>query len=122
MNETHILIRLLQMYIPWNWEFGSALATLQNFGEGLNPPNPTSRYATVSHCQSTVVCRLQFVPCNDKLENVRFVSGTHDSIKITYLFKLKIIQIFKQLILGHKKGGGGWGGWRGCTESYCVFK
>jgi hypothetical protein len=29
MNETHILIRLLRMYIPRNWEFGSALA---NFG------------------------------------------------------------------------------------------
>jgi hypothetical protein len=26
MNETHILIRLLWMYIPRNWEFGSALA------------------------------------------------------------------------------------------------
>jgi hypothetical protein len=28
MNETHILIRLLRMYIPRNWEFGSALAKL----------------------------------------------------------------------------------------------
>jgi hypothetical protein len=26
MNETHILVRLLRMYIPQNWEFGSALA------------------------------------------------------------------------------------------------
>jgi hypothetical protein len=26
MNETHILIRLLRMYSPRNWEFGSALA------------------------------------------------------------------------------------------------
>jgi hypothetical protein len=32
MNETHILIRLLRVYIPRNWEFGSALAKLQNFG------------------------------------------------------------------------------------------
>jgi hypothetical protein len=46
MNETHILIRLLRMYIPWNWEFGSALAKLQNFGGGgVEPQNPL-RYAT----------------------------------------------------------------------------
>jgi hypothetical protein len=32
MNEAHILIRLLWMYIPRNWEFGSALAKLRNFG------------------------------------------------------------------------------------------
>jgi hypothetical protein len=31
-NETHILIRLLRMYIPRNWEFGAALAKLRNFG------------------------------------------------------------------------------------------
>jgi hypothetical protein len=42
MNETHILIRLLHMYIPRNWEFGSALAKLHNFGRGggLNPLKP----------------------------------------------------------------------------------
>jgi hypothetical protein len=34
MNEAHILIRLLWMYIPRNWEFGSALAKLRNFGGG----------------------------------------------------------------------------------------
>jgi hypothetical protein len=34
MNETHILIRLLWMYIPRNWEFGSALAKLGISGEG----------------------------------------------------------------------------------------
>jgi hypothetical protein len=44
-NETHIIIRLLRMYIPRNWEFGSALEKLRNFGGGLNPPNPP-RYAT----------------------------------------------------------------------------
>jgi hypothetical protein len=39
MNETRILITLLRMYIPRNWEFGSALANLRNFGGGggLNP-------------------------------------------------------------------------------------
>jgi hypothetical protein len=48
MNETHILIRLLRMYIPRNWEFSSALAKLWNFGgwrEGVEPPNPP-RYAS----------------------------------------------------------------------------
>jgi hypothetical protein len=47
MNETHILIRLLRMYIPLNWEFGSALSKLQHFrgGEGLTPQNPPL-YAT----------------------------------------------------------------------------
>jgi hypothetical protein len=34
MNETHILVRLLRMYIPRNWEFGSALAKLRNFEGG----------------------------------------------------------------------------------------
>jgi hypothetical protein len=43
MSETLIPIRLLRMYFPWNWEFGSALSTLRNFGGwGLNPPNPPS--------------------------------------------------------------------------------
>jgi hypothetical protein len=40
MSETSILIRLLQMYLPQNWEFGSALSTFQNFlgAETLTPP------------------------------------------------------------------------------------
>jgi hypothetical protein len=38
MNETHILIWLLQMYMPRNWEFSSALSKLQNFGGCLTPP------------------------------------------------------------------------------------
>jgi hypothetical protein len=36
MDETHILIRLLQINFPQNWEFDSALSKLQNF----EPPNP----------------------------------------------------------------------------------
>jgi hypothetical protein len=42
INETHILIRLLRMYIPRNWEFGSALAKPRNFGwgRGLKPQTP----------------------------------------------------------------------------------
>jgi hypothetical protein len=39
MSETRILSRLLGMYIPRNWEFGSALSKLWNFeGRGWNPP------------------------------------------------------------------------------------
>jgi hypothetical protein len=32
MSESRIVIRLLRMYLPWNWEFGSALSKLRNFG------------------------------------------------------------------------------------------
>jgi hypothetical protein len=35
MNEIHNLIRLW-MYIPRNWEFGSALAKLQGFDSATN--------------------------------------------------------------------------------------
>jgi hypothetical protein len=49
MNETRILIRLLQMYIPRNWELGTALAKLRNFRGGLNPlSTPLSIRNTVS--------------------------------------------------------------------------
>jgi hypothetical protein len=34
MSETRILISLLRTYFPRNWEFGSALRKLRNFGEG----------------------------------------------------------------------------------------
>jgi hypothetical protein len=29
---------LLRIYIPWNWELGSALSKLRNLGGGLEPP------------------------------------------------------------------------------------
>jgi hypothetical protein len=49
MSETRILIRLLQMYIPQNWEFGPAFSKLRNFGGGgLNPPNHPRGYASAS--------------------------------------------------------------------------
>jgi hypothetical protein len=48
-NETHILIRLLRMYIPRNWEFGSALA-FGISGEGVEPPKPPS----VRHCREGI--------------------------------------------------------------------
>jgi hypothetical protein len=42
MSETHVLIRLLWKYFPRNWEFGSALSKLWNFGwgGGVEPPKP----------------------------------------------------------------------------------
>jgi hypothetical protein len=44
MSETRMLIRLLRMYFPRNWKFDSALSKLRNFGEGVNPPNPSARH------------------------------------------------------------------------------
>jgi hypothetical protein len=44
MSETSILIRLLRMYFPRNWEFGSLLSKLQYFGEFK--PHKSPRYAT----------------------------------------------------------------------------
>jgi hypothetical protein len=38
MNETRILIRLLSVYIPRNWEFGSALSKFRNFRGGFKTP------------------------------------------------------------------------------------
>jgi hypothetical protein len=46
MSETRILIRLLQMDIPQNWEFGPAFSKLRNFGGGLNPPNHPPGYTS----------------------------------------------------------------------------
>jgi hypothetical protein len=43
MSESRLLVGLLRMYFPRNWEFGSALSKLRNFGVGgggLNTPNP----------------------------------------------------------------------------------
>jgi hypothetical protein len=45
-SETHILVRLLWLYFPRNWEFGSALSKLRNSG-GVNPP-PPRRYTTAA--------------------------------------------------------------------------
>jgi hypothetical protein len=49
MSETHILIRMLWMYFPRNWEFGPALSKLRNFGagKGFNPQSPSVR-----HCKA----------------------------------------------------------------------
>jgi hypothetical protein len=56
MSETRIVITLLRMYIPRNWEFGSALSKLRNFGwRGLTPP----RYTTVSRHDKRIYQTLQ---------------------------------------------------------------
>jgi hypothetical protein len=47
MSETRILISLLQMYIPRNWEFGQAFSKLRNFG-GFEPPQHPRGYASGS--------------------------------------------------------------------------
>ena len=43
MSEIHILVRLLRMYFPRNWEFGSALSKFRNFG-GFEHPPPSVRH------------------------------------------------------------------------------
>jgi hypothetical protein len=85
MSETHISIRLLRMYFPRNWEFGSALPKLRNFGVGgLGTPLEV-RQLPYAYCltkyvfqfllamKSNVVARLgcQNVPCKTErgLEN-----------------------------------------------------
>ena len=45
MSESRILVRLLRMYFPRNWEFGSALSKPRNFvGGGLNTPPPVRHW------------------------------------------------------------------------------
>jgi hypothetical protein len=40
MSETRIPISFLRMYFPRNWEFGSALSKLRNWGAGIHSPPP----------------------------------------------------------------------------------
>jgi hypothetical protein len=61
MNETRILITLLQMYIPRNWEFGSALAKLQNFGEVFNPPFSTPLVSSAQNLLKRPIKSLGFM-------------------------------------------------------------
>jgi hypothetical protein len=46
MSETHILIRLLWMYFPWNWDFATALKNRQRWGGGGRSPQTPPRYTT----------------------------------------------------------------------------
>jgi len=45
MSESCILVRLLRMYFPRKWEFGSALSKPRNFG-GVGGWTTPPRYAT----------------------------------------------------------------------------
>jgi hypothetical protein len=51
MIETHITIRLLWLYFPQNWEFGSALSKLQNFEGVVEHRNLPPQYKTDSACE-----------------------------------------------------------------------
>ena len=56
MSESSILVRLLRMYFPRNWEFGSALSKLRNCGGGgWTPQPPPPRYAT-DCCTLLIYC------------------------------------------------------------------
>jgi hypothetical protein len=79
MNETHIVIRLLRMYIQRNWEFGSALSKLRNFGgPGGLIPNPLS----VRHC-SVVNCVCVHVPPSAPEHLLPLVGSRCPSLAVT---------------------------------------
>jgi hypothetical protein len=74
MNETSILITLLWMYIPRNWEFGSALPKLRNFGvvEPRDPPFGTS-LCNITLLNAKIILlyiRNQSVPCCENIPPV----------------------------------------------------
>jgi hypothetical protein len=50
ISEICILIRLLWMYFPWNWEFGSALSKLRNFWGREVEHQPPLPLPSVRHC------------------------------------------------------------------------
>jgi hypothetical protein len=50
MSETHILVRLLQMYFPRNWELGPALSELVNFKGGGGVFEPPQTLPLLRHC------------------------------------------------------------------------
>jgi hypothetical protein len=48
------------MYFPWNWEFGSALSKLRNFGgRGLNPPTPLPLGTPLRYNNSLIMPAIQ---------------------------------------------------------------
>jgi hypothetical protein len=61
MNETRILIRLLRMYIPRNWEFGSGLAKLGNFRGGGGFELPIPPFGTPLQINSYVLMSVETV-------------------------------------------------------------
>jgi hypothetical protein len=63
MSENRILIMLLWMYFQRNWEFGSALSKLQNFGGGggVEPPRcapATTVFVNKSRPSSFILIRV----------------------------------------------------------------
>jgi hypothetical protein len=65
MSETRILIRLLRMYFPRNWEFGSALSKLWNFGGwGFEPPQTTPLGTPLAKCNCTEMYKVILVTVN----------------------------------------------------------
>jgi hypothetical protein len=77
MNETRILITLLWMYIPRNWEFGSALSKRQNFGGVSTPPPPVRHWSEVK----------LYMTYTDKVLSRMVVDGVFKSnLMILFLF------------------------------------
>jgi hypothetical protein len=58
MSESCIVIRLLRMYFPWDWEFGLALSKLRYLGgEGVEPPKLpplVHRWPESQRCQGVI--------------------------------------------------------------------
>jgi hypothetical protein len=92
MSETHILIRLLQIYIPRNCEFGPAFSKLRNLGGGFEPPNHPPGYASgccrvpqfetnegVMHKQITIIFRYPMAHYSCPSSCSRSVSVTYRS-------------------------------------------
>jgi hypothetical protein len=87
MSETRILLRLLQMYIPRNWEFGPAFLKLRNFGGGgVEPPKhqPWVRQCwTEEKCnEETELNRTMYVQRNIESRTCNCSSGK----SLSYMF------------------------------------
>jgi hypothetical protein len=84
MGETHILIKFLWMYIPRNWEFGSALSKPLTFWVGFEPPKHrqggTEREATNIKSESNT---------NSHLATCLFLArnGTDFNINLTAAYR-----------------------------------
>ena len=62
MSESRILVRLLRMYFPRNWEFGSALSKFRNFGGGFEHPKPPPLGTSLTHTHVEKVTVNFFTP------------------------------------------------------------
>jgi hypothetical protein len=84
MSKIRILIRLLRMYFPRNWEFVSAPSKLRNFGEasGLNtspPPPPVRQQDPITNWSRAHLLRL--VHISSSLCS-RFLSSSVDNLVV----------------------------------------